>query len=202
MKGFMLSFHQGFMNLIQIQKVFKNIYERNTDSCKTILARGLNVSWKCWQFSIRDSGTHSYCMANFVIGNFVGTKYFQTFAFYFHLGPVSTIFDWVFLQQRIVHIQKNKYKKKKKRGMKLTVGLILDQRQPSLVVIGQWGKLIYIHASCFQAGTNAYIQTLTDNSRRAEIPIQIQTCSRHLVHVDDDDIWIAQCETIPAQDKI
>ena len=38
----------------------------------------------------------SYCKANFVIGNFVGTKYFQTFPFASHLGPVSTIFDWVF----------------------------------------------------------------------------------------------------------
>ena len=93
--------------------------EVNTDSYKTILARGLNpcrktfpcgtnfqkeehtrsrrlscigdfVEYKEKQFLIRRSHIpvlRDFLTANFVIGDFVGTEYFQTFPFHVHLPP-------------------------------------------------------------------------------------------------------------------
>ena len=99
----------------------------------------------------------SYCMANFVIGNFVGTKYFQTFPFASHLGPVSTIFDWVFSAQFFAHLKIHKGRKIQEIWQEV-LGLVLDQRQPLLVVMEQWAKQIFIHASCFHI---RHVQTLT-----------------------------------------
>ena len=145
-KGFVLSFHQRFYephsNSESVQKHLNFMYG-------TLIPgkRFWPVAWifceNCRQFSIRDSCTHSYCMANFVIGNFLGSKYFQTFAFPSHLGPVSTIFDWLILQPPKKLFAFEDFIFRKKTTANLTGGLMLDQ--PLLVVKGRWSKEVYIH---------------------------------------------------------
>ena len=183
MKGFMLSFHQRFYephsNSESVQKHLRTEHwflQNDSGSWLECFLKLLTVFNKGLWYTQLLYGQLCYW-------EFCGNQIFPNFCLLFPPGTsLYNIWLSIFATKNCaypkVHI------KNEKRGIKLTVGLILDQRQPSLVVIGQWDKLIYIHASCFQAGKNAYIQTLTDNSRRAEILIQIQTCSSSLTLIN------------------
>ena len=83
-KGFVLSFHQRFYEPhSNSESVQKHLNFMNG----TLIPgkRFWPVAWifceNCRQFSIRDSCTHSYCMANFVIGNFVGSNYLYLYLY-------------------------------------------------------------------------------------------------------------------------
>ena len=161
-KGFVLSFHQRFYephsNSESVQKHL-NFMNRTLIPGK----RFWPVAWifceNCRQFSIRDSCTHSYCMANFVIGNFLGSKYFQTFAFPSHLGPVSTIFDWLILQpaKNYSHLKISYLGKNHSKFDRWTRGSLYSLWR------GDGAKNYTSIMFSYQACTN------TDNSRHAEI---------------------------------